>query len=487
MKKLCLLSFILQIFFPVFGKESHFNFELKSSGNFYFSANEQNSFSGSGGILLNFGSIFLRGFVSVPKSEFSEISSAFKSKNFNSIFSDRRWSANSTLFKNTIPLTLAAGSISFSKSIGRLKNPVPAISSNPVQKSFPVSAGIGYSLPGISSTEKPPAFFCSLDFFKKNIPVLVQAAFRNEDRAAFFSSKTKIHFSKKVFLQSHITFSSTILENNSSYLKKNNCDFTSQRCNSFFWENFFISPFFKFNFYSCFQQNPYGINVFYFNSKVRLSAQNFILDASFFAIPTTKISPKAVPLISSDSSIIKTVEQASLNPQLVFLTNGGNLLRFGVTATETWKIAGTSEVSSINTAKIAAGFIFEKPNFSFKSNFTGGNLLISGNPPSKSSIPNKFYEILFGISKTSQAFSENFTVKGRQYPPQTENDSVKQEFSLDSSISVGKKRSIKLSGSLTSVLSNGIKDSSTYSLSAVWKIKKKHFSSSIKITFKQKN
>ena len=137
MKKLFLLSFILQIFFPVFGKESHFNFELKSSGNFYFSANEQNSFSGSGGILLNFGSIFLRGFVSVPKSEFSEISSAFKSKNFNSIFSDRRWSANSTLFKNTIPLTLAAGSISFSKSIGRLKNPVPAISSNPVQKSFP--------------------------------------------------------------------------------------------------------------------------------------------------------------------------------------------------------------------------------------------------------------------------------------------------------------------------------------------------------------
>ena len=231
MKKLFLLSFILQIFFPVFGKESQFNFELKSSGNFYFSANEQNSFSGSGGILLNFGSIFLRGFVSVPKSEFSEISSAFKSKNFNSIFSDRRWSANSTLFKNTIPLTLAAGSISFSKSIGRLKNPVPAISSNPVQKSFPVSAGIGYSLPGISSTEKPPAFFCSLDFFKKNIPVLVQAAFRNEDRAAFFSSKTKIHFSKKVFLQSHITFSSTILENNSAYLKKNNCDFTSQRCN----------------------------------------------------------------------------------------------------------------------------------------------------------------------------------------------------------------------------------------------------------------
>ena len=487
MKRLFLLGFILQIFFPAFGKEPQFNFELKSSENFYFSANEQNSFSGSGGILLNFGSIFLRGFVSVPKSEFSEFSSAFKSKNFNSIFSDRRWSANSTLFKNTIPLTLATGSISFSKSIGRLKNPVPAISSNPVQKSFPVSAGIGFSLPTMSSTEKPPAFFCSLDFFKKNIPFLVQAAFRHEDRAAFFSAKTKIHFSKKIFFQSHITFSSTILENNSSYLKKNNCTFTSQRCNSFFWENFFISPFFKFNFYSCFQQNPYGINAFYFNSKIRLSAQNFILDASFFAIPTTKISPKAVPLISSDSSIIKTAEQASLNPQLLFLTKGGNLLRFGITATETWKIAGTSEVSSINIAKIAAGFIFEKQNFSFKSNFTGGNILISGNPPSKSSIPNKFYEILFGISKTSPNFSKKFTIKGRHYPSKTENDSVKQEFSLDSSISLGRKRNIRISGSLASVLYNGTKDSSTYSLSAAWKIKKKHFTSSIKITFKQKN
>ena len=486
MKKIFLLLLISFALGSLYSQTKNPEIQFITRGVFNLDFENVHTFYGSGGLCLNLDFISLRGFASIPKTKLSEISDSFSSRNPGNLLSQWRWSAKTILFKNTIPLTAAAGSLNFTKALGRTKNPVSALPASPVQKTFSRSIGLGLSLPTISSTEKPEAFFLDLDFFKTRLPLKFQAAFQPEASSGFFCTETRFRLAKRAEFQTSLLFSSTLLENTSTFLKEQNCSFEKQRTASLLWECFFNSPFVKLNFYSGLQENPYGITALYLNSKIRLSAANFLLDASYFALPTAKISPKAVPLISSNGTLIKTVEQSSINPQLIFLTKEGTLIRAGVTASQTWKIVGTSSVSTIDVGKISAGFLVEKKHSSLKTNFSAANLLLSGSPPTKSTVPDKYYEFSIACSNKHPLWRGNLTIKTRQYPPETPQEAVRQSLSVDASASLGKTGSLKLLTGFDLSSANGLKDSADYSLGLQWKIQKKHFSSSIKVTLNHK-
>lgn len=486
MKKILFISIITFTLLPLFSQTKKADLQFTTKGVFNLEPDKENTFTGSGGFSLSLNALNLRGFASIPKTEFPQISDTITSKNPGELFSDQRWSARTTLFRNTLPFIVAAGSLSFTKAVSRTKNPVPSLPSSPVQKTFSRTCGIGLTLPGISSTQKPLSYFLNLDFIKTGLPLNLQAAFNPEDSSAFFCAETRFRPAARAEFQTSLLFSSTVLENNSSFLKEQNCLFEKQRSGSVLWECFFNSPFLKLNFYSGIQQNPFGITSLYLNSKIRLSAGNFLLDASYFAIPTSENSPKAVPLISSNGTLIKTVEQSSINPQLIFLTKEGTLIRTGLTASQTWKITGTSYVSTIDVGKISAGILLEKKHSSLKASFSAANLLFSGSPPAKSSVPDKFYEFSMSCSSKQPLWNGNFSLKCRQYPPKASGETVRQILSADTSATLGKLRSLKLSAGLDLSAKNSIKDSGKYSLGVQWKVQKKHFSSSLQVTLNQK-
>lgn len=481
MKKFFLFFFLTS---PLFSEPFFCNLHLKANGSFSFSSDSKNTVEFAFGTYFNSNFVSLRAFTTVPKIEFSELKTIVSENNLSSLFTQNRYSADITFFKNTV--NLKAGSITYSKSVSRLKNPVPAVPSNPVLKSFTATAGIGTLLPGATSTKKTDSFYFCFDLFKIKIPFLAQGNFIPEEKSCSFSVNTKFNFTKRIFIQSFANFSSNILENNSTYLKKQNSSFESGRFSAFSLENSFYSPFFKLNFYSGIHQNPLEKSVFWINSRARCTAGQFLLDASFYAIPSGINSTKAVPLISTDSSIIKTTYQTSINPQFIFLTQKGNSITLGVTATKNQKIVGTTKIALIETGKIAGGILFERPDFSIKSNITAANILLAGTPPTKSTTPDKFYEFYFSSTKKKGFLNGSFTAKYRDYPPKDKTSDKKQVISASGSKNFGQKKQLKLAGNFNSTLKAGKKDSSSVLLSSGWTIKKKYFSSTLKLSFNHK-
>ncbi len=479
------IIFILLLCRPLFAEPFFFNLHLKNTGTFCFSPEEKSTYSGALGTYLNFNCVSLRGFTTIPQTPLTDFPALFSSRDFASIFTKNRWGADIQLFKKT--LNVRAGSLSFSRSISRLKNPVPYLSSSPVVKSFTSTSGIGTSLPSLSSTKKPFAVYSALNLFSIKLPFAFQTAFCPEDEAFSVSANTKIIFSKRIYLKTYATFSSNILENNSSYIKRQNAAFQKGRFSAFSLENSFTSPALKINFNAGLHQNPGSKNILWLNSKLRFTAGQFRLDAGAYAIPQTPGKVTAVPLISTDSSIIKTVEQTFINPQVIFLFKNNATLTLGIAASQTQKIAGTTKIALLNVARITAGLLFEQKDFTLKSNFTAGNFLLEGTPPTKSTTPDTFYEGSLSANKNAKNFRANFSSKYRHYPPSDKTDDTRQEFSADAGASFGKSRCIKLTAGWDSTIKNGEKTASEYSLGAAWSFKKKYFSSTVKVTFSQKS
>lgn len=481
MKKILLLLFLTS---PLSGEPFFCNLHLKANGLFSFSSDSKNTVELSLGSYFNSNFVSLRAFTTVPKTQFSELKTIAGENNLSSLFTQKRYSADIAFFKKSV--NFKAGSIAYSRSVSRLKNPAPTVPYNPVVKSFTSTGGIGTSLPTASSTKKSDSFYLCFDLFKIKIPFMTQLSFFPEEESCFFSVNTKFNFTKRIFLQSFANFSSNILENNSTYLKRQNSTFTSGRFSAFSLENIFYSPFFKLNLYSGIHQNPYENLVFWINAQARCTAGQFLLDASFYAIPSEINSTKPVLLISTDSSIIKTTYQASINPQFIFLTEKESSITLGITATKNQKIVGTTNIALIETGRIAGGFLFERPDFSVKSNITAANILIAGSPPTKSTTPDKFYEFYFSSTKKKGFFNGIFTAKYREYPPKDKSSDKKQVISASASKNFGQKKQLRLAGNFNSTLKAEKKENSSVLLSSSWTIKRKYFSSTLKVSFEHK-
>ncbi len=481
MKKFLLLLFLAP---PLFGEPFFCNLNLKANGTFAFSSDSKNTGEFVFGSYVNSNFVSLRAFTNVPKTQFSELKTLISENNFSSLFTKKRYSADIAFFKKSV--NFKAGSISYSRSVSRLKNPAPVVPYNPVVKSFNSTAGIGVALPTATSTKKTDSFYFCFDLFRLKIPFMAQGSFNPEEKSCLFSLNSKFNFTRRIFLQSFATFSSDILENNSTYLKQQNSTFTGGRFCAFSLENIFCSPFFKLNFYSGLHQNPLEKSVFWINARSRCTAGQFLLDASFYAIPSAINSIKAVPLVSTDSSIIKTTYQFSLNPQVIFLTKNENSITLGITAAKNQKIVGTTNIALIETAKIAGGILFEKPDFSLKSTITAGNILLAGTPPTKSTTPDKFYDFYFTSTRKKGILCGTFSGRYREFPPKDSSCDKKQVISAGTSKNFGQKKQLKLAGNFNSTLKAGKKDSANVLLSSSWTIKQKYFSSTIKVEFNHK-
>ena len=156
--------------------ENLFNFlEYKLSANFTLpqgDSDKEKTVAGNTGLKASFRDADLRGYVTLPKTKFSEIEDANSASEKFELLDDFRYGAGIFLFKKSLPLTLKIGQNSFSKSVSKMRNPSPSTTANPLTKSFAFSTGIGASLPTLSSSVQPLSFAATFSVPKDKFALL---------------------------------------------------------------------------------------------------------------------------------------------------------------------------------------------------------------------------------------------------------------------------------------------------------------------------
>lgn len=441
----CLMMGISVRFVNLAPAESIFNYaEYKCSANFTIPSAEtekKNSVGASTGLKLSFRDADVRSYVTLPKTEFETIKNAGSLSEKADLLNDIRYGAGIFLFKKTVPTTFKIGHNSYSKSVSRLKNPSPSATANPLSKSFAFSTGTGAALPTLTSSVQPISLAISAKNEEKLFPIQFGAeGFFTEDKEGVASVSAQFKISRSVFVQSVLSGGRFFIENNSAILAKNNAEFDANFFYSGLAELCFHSPLLKVNFYTGLQESPYEVNPFWFKIDGRTSFKMILLNVSYFAIPTTKDAPKVAPLIGGSSSICRTVEQASVNPQILFLFDDkrASSVRLGFSALENWKVTATNTPVQLNTAKFRAAASYESRFFDFRFDWTHANILISGTPPTKSATPEEYQS--FGVSSSFVSAFAKFSLSGTyaNYPPVTESSAKKEIYSADIKIAFSK-------------------------------------------------
>ena len=250
------------------------------------SSEKEKAVSANAGAQLVLENLELRAYGSLTKTKFSEIQAC---ENFNQrikLLDGLRYGGAISLYSGSAPLVFKFGMNSFSRSISRLKNPVPAATANPLKKTFSFSPGIGISLPTLSSSEKPKSAAVSLNLpFSKNFEMDFQS-FLSEDDSAGISAQGKIRFSKIAAMEISSTFGRFYIENNSSVLQKNYCIFDADWFYAGCFETSLKTPFFKTNFYAGIHENPFKDNEYenFYNFNVWIKSENRFVFKIFFSI-----------------------------------------------------------------------------------------------------------------------------------------------------------------------------------------------------------
>ena len=463
--------------------DEFFNFaEFKTAANFTIpnENDREKTVSGNAGLRLSFRDADFRGFVTLPKSDFSEIRESegfFEKLDF---FDNPRLGAGFFLFKKNFPTTIKIGHNSYSKSVSKLKNPSPSLTANPLAKSFAFSTGLGTSLTNLTSSKQPVSY--SICARTENLfPVQFSAeSFVTEEKEGMALLSAKIPLNRCVFLQAAISGGRYNIEGRSKILEKNNAGFEEGCFYSGLGELCFHSPLFKINFFSGIQESPYDVNPFWFRIDGRTSYRNLLLNFSYFAIPTTKDSPKAAPLIGAAGQICRTVEQASINPQILFLFDDqmASSLRLGFSALENWKVTATNVPVQLNTAKFRAAVSYESRFFDLRFDWTHANILLAGQAPVKSARPEEYQSYALSGSLAGErkiSFSGSYT----RYPPAEENSAPKEAYSADVKIASGKAGLTSQAG-IDLTVKNGTRQSGQFSAGLTYLFRRKYFRSYLK-------
>ena len=458
------------------------------------SAQKEKAVSANAGAQLVLDGLELRAYGSLPKTKFSEIQSCENFSQRQELLDGFRYGGAISLYSDSAPLVFKFGMNSFSRSVSRLKNPVPAATANPLKKSFSFSPGIGISLPTLNSSEKPKSAAVSMNLpFSQNFEMDFQS-FLSEDDSAGISAQGKIRFSKFAAMELSSTFGRFYIENNSSILQKNYCSFDADWFYAGCFEASLKTPLFKTNFYTGIHENPLKNNEYenfydfnaWIKSENRFAFKNFLFNFSYFAIPTSKNSPAAAPLISGSSSICRTLEQWSFNPQFLLSFSDKNIssLRFGASAVTSWKITSSSLAEEYETLKISGGILFENRFASVKSEYALSNLILGEKPSSESSIPEKYHEGKISFSSRNKYFSLSAAADCKFYFDDFQdgffNSSKKQKYSFSLAVSP-KNKIIASSSSLTLNREDGKNSGGTFSSSCTVKFTSKKVKTSCKI------
>ena len=444
---------------------------------------KERAVSASTGFQIKFKDLDLRFFRSLPKTEFSKIEECQNWKQRFELLDDFRYGGAVSLYQNSTPVVFKLGMNTFSRSISRLKNPAPAASANPLKKSMGFSSGIGISLPTLSSAAKPQSAAVSVELPLSRKFELDFQGFLTEEQNSGLSAQGKINFSRITFLEISTSLGRFYIENNSKILKKNYCEFEPDFFYAASFEASFKSPLLKSNFYSGIHENPLKENEyedfpllnFWIKSENRLAFKNLLLDFSYFVIPDSKNSPKAAPLISGSSSICRTVEQWSINPQILIPINDKNLstLRLGFSFVDSWKITSEDTPEEYQSAKMKGGVIYENRLTAIKTEYSLENLIFGETPEKSSSLSEKFHGAKISFSSRAKKFNISASAACKIYFNDDFFSTEKQNYSFNLNISP---KSKILSSSSSLSLTKEKKDEKTKTSGT--------FSSSCNIKFK---
>lgn len=465
--------------------DEFFNFaELKTAANFTIpnENDREKTVSGNTGLRLSFRDADFRGFVTLPKTEFDEIRSSENIREKLDFFDNPRLGAGFFLFKKNFPTTIKIGHNSYSKSVSKLKNPSPPTTANPLAKSFAFSTGLGASLTSLTSSTQPVSYSICTKSLEKMFPVQFSAeSFVTEEKEGAALISAKLPLSRCVFLQSAISGGRYSIEGHSKILEKNNAGFEEGYFYSGLGELCFHSPLFKINFFSGIQESPYDVNPFWFRIDGRTSFSNLLLNFSYFAIPTTKDSPKAAPLIGGSGQVCRIVEQASVNPQILFLLNSENSssVRFGFSALENWKVTVTNTPVQLNTAKLRAAMSYESKFFDLRFDWTHANILLTGEPPTKSARPEEYLSYAISGSFAGKVSKISFSGSYTRYSPMEGNSALKEVYSADVKIASGKAGLTSQAG-IDLTVKNGARQSGQFSAGLTYLLRRKYFRSYLK-------
>lgn len=437
---------------------------------------DESKIQSNAGIKLSFRDVDFRTYFTLPKTYFSEINEELKSD-----AKDLRYGLGIYLFKKSFPTNIKIGKNTYSKSLSKIKNPSPSSIANPLTKSFAFSSGLGTTLPTLSSSSQPlsSSITFSIPEEKFVFPVTFEL-FADEEKDSALSISTAHKISRFSSIQTAFTGARFFIENDSSVLKKNNLTFEGDYFLSGLLEIAFKSPILKMNFRTGIQESPFKQNSIWFKIDGRTTFKNILLDFSYFEIPTANSSPKVAPLISANSNIQRTLNQISVNPQIMFSFKDSSSLRFGINFLEAQKITNTKDAEKINVGKCRSAISFESKIFDIRYDFTVANILLSGNPPNKSSTPEKYYANNLSSNVTLKSFYANANFDYKYYPPYNSKYEPKKTFNTSLSIIPGKTKSISIQEKYSITLKGDEKTENKLESSIFYRFKSKKVKANLK-------
>ena len=471
---------------PAMFCEEAFNFaEFKFASTLTLPAEaaKKKSASGNAGLRLSFKDADIRGFLTLKKTEFQTISDTDGLPEKIALLDDIRLGAGLSLFRKTVPISVKIGQNSFSRSVSRLKNPNPSSSANPLVKAFAFSTGIGAALPTLTSGSQPLSCAVSAFTGENLLPLQLSAeCFATEDRDTAATIALKRCLSRSVLLQSAFSLGRFYIENNSKVLEKNNAAFDSAFFRCALAEFCIQSPLVKCALYSGFHENPYENTVWWFKTDWRTSLGFLMLNASYFAVPGSKKSPRVAPLIGASSSICRTVEQASVNPQILLLFDdkSASSIRAGFSALENWKVTSTNTPVQLNTMKVRGAVAYESRFYSLCLDWAHANILLEGEPPTKSSAPEEYYSYSFSSSFAGNHAKLSSSSSYMRYTRYDSSDKLKEVYSTDIKIALPQ-WGMTLQGGIGMTFKDGERTAGQVDASIAYSLKRKYIRSSLKV------
>lgn len=443
---------------------------------------KENTASGSAGGRIVLGndafSVDARSYVTLPKTKWSAFSSVSSPADVFALCNDVRFCAGGTL-NTPFPIAVKAGMLTFSRSVSRLKNPTPSTTVNPLKKSFGFSAGIGSSLPTLTSAVKPFAVSASLSVPKKRwgIPLEAQFAVARDDMAcASFSFSARP--GKYISVQSAFMagrFLARASNTTQKLLANTPAFFDETQLFAASWESAFRSPFLKANLSVGFHQTPFAADfspcAVWIKATARTTFRAVLLDLSFFSIPTVSATPRTVPLVGASATICRTVSQFGINPQVQFDLPRAAAIRLGIHALAEQKILNTRAAESYRTLKWGAGVAYESQPFTAKMTAGATNIIIDGSALTASTMPDTYYSVDASTSLVREKIRASCSFGYDRYPPAAKTGNTKDIISLNASASPGSARMLTLTGGYAVTYKNSEKASSSVNASATLKYK----------------
>ncbi len=443
---------------------------------------KENTASGSVGGRIVLGndafSVDARSYVTLPKTKWSAFSSVSSPADAFALCNDVRFGAGGTL-NTPFPIAVKAGTLTFSRSVSRLKNPTPSTTVNPLKKSFGFSAGIGSSLPTLTSAVKPFAVSASLSVPKKRwgIPLEAQFAVARDDMAcASFSFSARP--GKYISVQSAFMagrFLARASNTTKKLLANTPAFFDETQLFAASWESAFRSPFLKANLSVGFHQTPFAADfspcAVWIKATARTTFRAVLLDLSFFSIPMVSATPRTVPLVGASATICRTVSQFGINPQVQFDLPRAAAIRLGIHALAEQKILNTRAAESYRTLKWGAGVAYESQPFTAKMTAGATNIIIDGSALTASTMPDTYYSVDASTSLVREKIRASCSFGYDRYPPAAKTGNTKDIISLNASASPGSARMLTLTGGYAVTYKNSEKASSSVNASATLKYK----------------